>query len=205
MPKKRLHPDNTHMRVKFPHAFCNAHERPCRTHGGHDHIYFFICVAPYLRRSGSIVGKPVVRVVELIRAEVALGLLPRKSVYSLDRPVRAHIGGRKEYICPIGLHYLAPFHARPLAHGYEAAVALYRANHGKSYARIPAACLEDDLIPGYLTPFFRIGDHGQGHAVLYRASRVEGLHLGEDCHILIGIQPADRYKRCVSYCIEDIS
>ena len=77
-------------------------------------------------------------------------------------------------------HQTPPLDAHRLGHGEDQPVALQGADQGQSDARISARGFDDRCPGAEDTPRFGLLDHGQCHAVLDAAGRVERLDLGHD-------------------------
>ncbi len=183
-----LDPDDANPRVELLETPGNAHEGARGAHGGHQQVDPGLGLFPDLLGGSVIVGLPVGLVVELIRQPVLGGFLAHQVVGVLDGAIGAEVGRREMDVGSQGPEDADALLADCLRHGQQDAVALHGRHQCQADPGVAAGRLQNHLVRGELTRFFRFLDHPERGPVLDRAAGVEALHFGEDFQLTVGVQ-----------------
>jgi hypothetical protein len=175
----RLDGHQVHVGFMLAEKLAHALQRAAAAHTGHETIDFAADLPPDLVGRVFVVAARVVGVFELLRHEDA-------------RIGRGHLGhppdgagdafpiGREDQFRSERADDLLAFLAHALGHDDLHLVALQAADQRDADARVATGRFDDDRVGFQASVAFRPFEHGQGHAVLDRAARVQELGFGEN-------------------------
>ena len=109
-------------------------------------------------------------------------------------PVRAQVAGGEQQVRAVGAHDPLAFLRGGFGHDQPQPVALDRADHGQTDARVARGGLDHDLVRGEFPALFGGLDHGQGHPVLHGSSGVGGFYFRQDIDAGTVVQPVDGHQ-----------
>ena len=107
--------------------------------------------------------------------------------------------GGEHHLGSVGADKPPALDAHGVGHGDDEAVAFGRAHHGEADAGIARGRFDDGVAGSDAAVGLRFVDHGQGHAVLYRAGWVEIFKFGKKRAGQRGLQAGKPHHGGVAY------